>query len=59
MRRFLQYLRGKFSKAKPGEKDLDEIKSLLKHYAKRRNCNVKDVQYRVDKYGAVHIRRNP
>lgn len=34
----------------------DCIKALMKDAAKRLNCEVEDLEWRCDKFGAIHIR---
>jgi hypothetical protein len=34
-----------------------EVNELLKYTAERKSCKVKDLQWKVDKGGHIHIRR--
>ncbi len=39
------------------EEKMDEVNALLKMVAKKRNCEVSDLEWRRDKFGAIHIRK--
>ena len=39
------------------EEKMDEVNAILKMTAEKKGCSVSDLQWRRDKYGAIHIRR--
>lgn len=39
------------------EEKMDEVNAILRMVAKKRGCEVSDLQWRKDKYGAIHVRR--
>ena len=36
---------------------MDEVNAILKMTAEKKGCSVSDLQWRRDKYGAIHIKR--
>lgn len=38
------------------EEKMDEVNAILRMVAERKGCKVSDLQWRKDKYGAIHIR---
>lgn len=39
------------------EEKMDEVNALLKMTAQKRGCKVSDLEWKRDKFGAIHIRR--
>lgn len=39
------------------EQKMDEVNAILRMTAEKRDCKVSDLEWRKDKYGAIHIRR--
>ncbi len=35
---------------------MDEVNAILRMVAEKRGCKVSDLQWRKDKYGAIHVR---
>ena len=39
------------------EEKMDEVNAILRMTAKKKGCKVSDLEWKKDKYGAIHIRR--
>ncbi len=39
------------------EEKMDEVNAILRMTADKRKCKVSDLEWKKDKYGAIHIRR--
>lgn len=39
------------------EEKMDEVNAILRMVAEKKYCKVSDLEWKRDKYGAIHIRR--
>lgn len=44
-------------KPRTPEEKMDEVNAILRMTAGKKGCKVSDLQWRRDKYGAIHIRK--